>query len=283
MEENNKPKKDKIKVFLYTLIVLLIILIGVLQLTASLKIKEIKKIESQTKLHLQKVQEQNEKNLAELKKLREAKQEENKKEDKKEDNQKAKTTQPRAINNVEKAKIANNIFKKEQRKLVDLYISTEAEKAGKSYKELSDSTKAAITVELNNVRKFRANQLSKDAKKYLKAGDDNSIYVKGAQLKAASEKTFVNGISLKNLEYYSKEDLVKIEQPTGAGVYDVTITKGELKEENGVKTYTVNVRYRDGWSPKLSKEDVSNYTETNYNLEVVEKSGKLLIGKIKKN
>lgn len=283
MEENNKPKKDKIKVFLYTLIVLLIILIGVLQLTASLKIKEIKKIESQTKLHLQKVQEQNEKNLAELKKLREAKQEENKQEDKKEDNQKAKTTQPRAINNVEKAKIANNIFKKEQRKLVDLYISTEAEKAGKSYKELSDSTKAAITVELNNVRKFRANQLSKDAKKYLKAGDDNSIYVKGAQLKAASEKTFVNGISLKNLEYYSKEDLVKIEQPTGAGVYDVTITKGELKEENGVKTYTVNVRYRDGWSPKLSKEDVSNYTETNYNLEVVEKSGKLLIGKIKKN
>lgn len=279
MEENNKPKKDKIKVFLYTLIVLLIILIGVLQLTASLKIKEIKKIESQTKLHLQKVQEQNEKNLAELKKLREAKQEENKQED----NQKAKTTQPRAINNVEKAKIANNIFKKEQRKLVDLYISTEAEKAGKSYKELSDSTKAAITVELNNVRKFRANQLSKDAKKYLKAGDDNSIYVKGAQLKAASEKTFVNGISLKNLEYYSKEDLVKIEQPTGAGVYDVTITKGELKEENGVKTYTVNVRYRDGWSPKLSKEDVSNYTETNYNLEVVEKSGKLLIGKIKKN
>ncbi|MGP1608249.1 MAG: hypothetical protein ACTTGJ_00145 [Clostridium sp.] len=284
MEENNKPKKDKIKVFLYTLIVLLIILIGVLQLTASLKIKEIKKIESQTKLHLQKVQEQNEKNLAELKKLREAKQEENKQEEnKKEDNQKAKTTQPRAINNVEKAKIANNIFKKEQRKLVDLYISTEAEKAGKSYKELSDSTKAAITVELNNVRKFRANQLSKDAKKYLKAGDDNSIYVKGAQLKAASEKTFVNGISLKNLEYYSKEDLVKIEQPTGAGVYDVTITKGELKEENGVKTYTVNVRYRDGWSPKLSKEDVSNYTETNYNLEVVEKSGKLLIGKIKKN
>ena len=49
MEENNKPKKDKIKVFLYTLIVLLIILIGVLQLTASLKIKEIKKIESQTR------------------------------------------------------------------------------------------------------------------------------------------------------------------------------------------------------------------------------------------
>lgn len=279
MEENNKPKKDKFKIFLYTLIVLLIILIGVLQLANTMKIREIKRAEDVSKLKSEKLRLENEKHLAEIKKIRENKKEEDKKSEEKTTNN---VTQ-RAINNTEKAKIANNIFKKEQRKIVDLYISTEAEKAAKSYREISDSTKAAITAEVNNIRKLRANQISKAAKKYLKAEDDNSIYVKGSQLKAASEKTFVNGISLKNLNYYEKEDLVKIEQPTGMGIYDVSITKGEFREENGVKKYTVNVRYRDGWSPKLSKEEAKNYTETNYSLEVVEKAGKLLIGKIKKN
>lgn len=279
MEENNKPKKDKFKIFLYTLIVLLIILIGVLQLANTMKIREIKRAEDVSKLKSEKLRLENEKHLAEIKKIRENKKEEDKKNEEKTTNN---VTQ-RAINNTEKAKIANNIFKKEQRKIVDLYISTEAEKAAKSYREISDSTKAAITAEVNNIRKLRANQISKAAKKYLKAEDDNSIYVKGSQLKAASEKTFVNGISLKNLNYYEKEDLVKIEQPTGMGIYDVSITKGEFREENGVKKYTVNVRYRDGWSPKLSKEEAKNYTETNYSLEVVERAGQLLIGKIKKN